>query len=387
MQDKAVLGRKICFVATVEWPLKMFLHEQIRALSRMHEVVAVVNTDDRCFLEKKGVSIRVEPFDIKREIAPLSDVISLFRLFLFFRRSKFDLVHSINPKSGLIAMIAAFFARVPVRVHTFTGQVWVTRTGPFRQVLRLMDWLVASLASHVVTDSFSQLSFLKEQGVLPHQKGFVPGRGSVGGVDVRRFSFSKDARREIRHTLEIPDDAVVFLFVGRMNRDKGLLELAEAFCRVSETGCHAHLVIVGPDEKGMQTYVARICSEVVSRVHFIEYSATPEKYMSAADVLCLPSHREGFGTVIIEAAAVGIPAIGSRIYGLTDAIVEGETGLFHEVGDAEGLSLQMLRLAQNPIDRCRMGRFAHERAIRDFSHEELTAAMLEFYSSVLKGRR
>jgi GT2 family glycosyltransferase/glycosyltransferase involved in cell wall biosynthesis len=385
-QDNALLGKKICFVATVELPLRMFLHDQIRALSYMCDVVAVLNTKNTRFLEDKGVSIHVKSLPIEREIAPVSDAISLIRLTMFLSRSKFNIVHSINPKSGLIAMLAAYITRVPVRVHTFTGQVWVTRKGAMRWILKALDHMIALLATHVVTDSVSQLMFLREQGVLSPKKGFVPGSGSVGGVDISRFRFSEPARNDIRQALCIPDSDVVFLFVGRMNPDKGLDELAMAFCDVANADGHVHLLIVGPDEKRMRARIEAICRDILNRLHFIGYSDVPERYMSASDVLCLPSHREGFGTVVIEAAAVGLPSVGSRIYGLTDSIIEGETGLFHEVGDIKGLTAQMLWLAQHTEERRSMGQAACKRARQEFSQESLTDTMLEFYKTVLRSQ-
>lgn len=383
MNRNVATRKKICFVATVEWPLKMFLREQLRALSDNHEIVIVVNTDDPLFLERRGVKARIVPFRILREISPVVDAISLIRLIFFLIRERFDVVHSINPKSGLIAMIASFIARVPVRVHTFTGQVWATHSGVMRMMLKGMDQVVAALATKIVTDSYSQLDFLRSEGVLSENKGFVPGRGSVGGVDISRFSFDQSARVELRRRFGIPEDGVVFLFIGRMNRDKGLVELAQAFQAVAGTLTTVYLLIVGPDEKGMKDKVLNQCALVQDRVHFVEYTDTPERYMSASDVLCLPSHREGFGMVVIEAAAVGIPSIGSRIYGLTDAIVEGETGLFHNPGDGKGLGKQMMRLATHPQERFAMGEAARLRARKDFSQEAVTAAMLRFYDVVL----
>jgi glycosyltransferase involved in cell wall biosynthesis len=377
--------KKICFVATVEWPLKMFLREQILALSERYDVVAVANTRNPRFLERTGILIRVETLKIERDIAPLADIVSLVRLILLFSRERFSAVHSINPKSGLIAMLAAYLTRVPVRVHTFTGQVWVTRKGPMRWLLRNLDRFVASLATHVVTDSHSQLTFLREQDVLSPRKGFVPRSGSVGGVDIARFAYNANVRETVRQVLGIPEAGLVFLFVGRMNQDKGLDELARAFFDVAMAHGHAHLLLVGPDEKGTKAKIQAACGRILDKVHFIEYTDVPEHYMSASDVLCLPSHREGFGTVVIEAAAAGLPAIGSRIYGLTDAIVDGETGFLHEVGDSHGLAEMMAWFVHNPSGVRSMGSAACERAGREFSQESLTAAMLEFYAEILDG--
>jgi len=379
----ALTRKSLCFVAAADWPLKMFLREQIRALAMTYDVTAVVNTEDPGFLAREGIPIRIQPLRIERKIAPVSDVLALLRLIRHFIASRYDVVHSINPKSGLLAMLAAFIARTPVRIHTFTGQVWVTRKGPMRWLLKSMDRVIATLATQVVIDSPSQLEFLCDEGVLCRAKGFVPGHGSVGGVDISRFTFNAHARTDIRRTLGIAEGDIAFLFVGRMTRDKGICELAKAFTAAVGTGLRVSLILVGPDEDNMKLTVLKECANVLGNVHFIEYTDHPEQYMAASDVLCIPSHREGFGNVVIEAAAVGLPSVGSRIYGLTDAIVEGETGLLHDPGDVDALAEKMLWIATHEDERRQLGAAARERARRDFSHAAVTTAMLDFYARVI----
>jgi glycosyltransferase involved in cell wall biosynthesis len=155
--------------------------------------------------------------------------------------------------------------------------------------------------------------------------------------------------------LNISEQGVVFLYVGRLNQDKGLLDLASAFALLAEKDANTWLLVVGPDEEGMQRKMKAQVDVVIDRVRFVPYTDSPEQYMAAADVLVLPSHREGFGVVIIEAGAVGIPAIGSRIYGITDAIVENETGLLFEVGNVTDLANTMSRMASDKSLRHTLG--------------------------------
>ena len=163
--------------------------------------------------------------------------------------------------------------------------------------------------------------------------------------------------------------------------------LARAFAALAGENAACRLLIVGPDEDGLLTEIEQACAACRTRLHVSGLSAVPERYMAASDVLCLPSYREGFPTTIIEAAAVGLPAVGSRIYGITDAIVEGETGLLFEAGDVQQLALSMRTLARDASLRQRMGQRAKERAERDFAQAQLTAALLAHYRQLLAGQR
>jgi glycosyltransferase involved in cell wall biosynthesis len=144
-----------------------------------------------------------------------------------------------------------------------------------------------------------------------------------------------------------------------------------------------HLVIVGPDEERTSEAMREACGTHASRLHVIGLSNEPERYMAASDVCCLPSHREGFGAVIIEAAAAGLPAIGSRIYGITDAIEDGVTGLLVEAGDVAALGAAMRELAANAPLRHTLGVAARDRALRDFSDAAITAALVDFYARIV----
>jgi glycosyltransferase involved in cell wall biosynthesis len=279
-------------------------------------------------------------------------------------------------------MLAAWLARVPVRIHAFTGQVWVTRRGAARVLLRAVDRLVARLATHVLVDSRSQRDFLIGNGLVPEGKASVLANGSICGVDGRRFRPDAAARARIRNEAGVPDAAVVFLFLGRLSRDKGVLDLARAFAGLAAQHANAHLAFVGPDEEGLRDPIENIVGNFADRVSVLAFTAKPEESMAAADVFCLPSYREGFGQVAIEAAATGLPVIASRIYGVIDAVVEGETGLLHPPADSEALRIHMDTLMRGPDLRRRLGEAGRVRALRDFSAERVTRALLDYYARV-----
>jgi glycosyltransferase involved in cell wall biosynthesis len=250
-------------------------------------------------------------------------------------------------------------------------------------MLKLLDTWVAARATHVLVDSESQRAFLLREGVLNAAKSSVLGHGSISGVDIERFRPDADLRIKIRASLDLDESAMVFLYLGRLKRDKGVLDLALAFSRLARAREGVHLLIVGPDEDDIGAEVKQLCGCSVSRLRIHGYTDNPEWWLAASDVLCLPSYREGFGTSIIEAASVGLPAIGSRIYGITDAIDENVTGLLHRAGDIEDLAGAMESLAANEELRLSLGRGARERAHRYYSKQAVTGALLEFYERSL----
>ncbi len=372
---------RVALVVTSTLVVRWFLLEHIRTLARSFAVTLIVNNDAP---ELAGVlPCRIVSLRLERDIALLADLRACASLWRHFRAERYQLVHTLTPKAGLLGMLAAWLAHVPLRLHTFQGEVWVTRRGALRWLLKNLDRLVAWLATDLLVVSASEREFLIAAGLIPAAKSRMLNHGSIAGVDCGRFKPDSSVRAALRAELDIPDYAPVFLFIGRLKRDKGVLDLARAFAALAREVAACQLLIVGPDEDGLLSEIEQTCADCRTRLHIAGLSAVPERYMGASDVLCLPSFREGFPVTIIEAAAAGLPAIGSRIYGITDAIVEGETGLLFEAGNVQQLALSMRTLASDVNLRKRMGQRARERALRDFPQEELTAALLAHYRQLL----
>jgi glycosyltransferase involved in cell wall biosynthesis len=372
-------GTRVCFVSTIAWPLRVYIGPHIRKIAESSQVTLVADGVSELANGDFDSAARFRQVAIPRKIRPVADVLALFKLWRIFRSGRFDCVHSIMPKAGLLSMMAGAAAGVPVRFHTFTGQVWATRTGLSRRFLMLMDWLIARLATSVLTDSLSQRDFLIANGIVKAEKISVLGNGSVVGVDPLRFAPDPEAREQGRRDLGIGTGDFVFLFVGRLNRDKGVADLLQAFAEISHRHSAVHLLLVGPDEDGYDARIANLPEPVRQRVHRVGFTSQPERCMAVSDVICLPSYREGFGSVLIEAAAGGLPAVASRIYGISDAVVDGVTGILHEPGNVAEVVLGMLKLAEDQPLRSRMGAAARARAIEEFSEERLTTAFQNFY--------
>lgn len=369
----------LCVVLTSPFVLNAFLLEQLAALAERYSVTVCVNIHESPVSPRLDGRVEVIHLDIPRRVDLWRDLRALRSLLRLMRTRRFDAVHSMTPKAGLLAMLAARIARVGSRSHVFTGQVWATRRGLSRCLLKSTDRVLAWCAIDLFADSLSQARFLEAEGICPPGRVKVLGAGSVCGVDLGRFAEQPGRRERVRTSLGIPLDAPVFLYLGRLQREKGVWVLAEAFRALAAKTPEPRLLWVGPDEEGI---APQLSTCVVGRSQVVGLTATPDDYLDAADVLVLPSFREGFGTVVIEAAAMRRPAIASRIYGLTDAVVDEGTGLLFQVGDAQDLLAKMERML-TPGERRRLGQEARTRVEAQFSSKTVTGLWLDFFCSRL----
>lgn len=383
-------GIRIARISTVPFFVVAQLKHQIAALGSLGAHVAVVASNEPELAQLEGLpGVRCTPIEIPRSITPWRDLLALIHLYRFFRRERIQIAHSTTPKAGLLTALAAFAAGVPVRLHTFTGQPWVTMSGFKRGLARASDRLIGCLNTRCYTDSASQRQFLIAQGILDETQVFVVGAGSLAGVDIRRFDrnrFSVTQCEALRQSLGIPHDAPVLLFMGRITRDKGVHELLQAYASIKAAGADAHLVFVGKfdTESGVAGAISREDIARLSDTHIVDYTDQPESYFAIADILCLPSYREGFGTVVIEAAAMGVPAVGTDIYGLSDAVVHGETGLLVPVRDASALAHAIGKLLADDSLRNRMSEAARRRAQTEFDAERISELLVQEYAGLLR---
>lgn len=372
--------RSFAIAVTIPTTARAFLMGLIKMLSREYDVFLLSNfssdaADDFLEMVPEG-RLQLVHVPFARKPSLWIDIYSWWLVFRHLRRMKPHIVQSLMPKTGLIVMTAALAARLPRRVHIFTGQVWATRRGWQRTALKAMDRLIALSATNVLADSLSQRDFLIANSIARRIE--VLGDGSLTGVDIERFRPNADAARAVCDDLSISPDAIIFGFMGRLNRDKGVLDLVSAFASVRLVQ-PAILILVGPDEEGMAARIKEGWPELASRIRIVGSTDRPEDWFPAFDVCCLPSYREGFPTTILEAAACEVPALASRVYGLTDAVDEGRTGILHPPGDISAIAAGIERLAADPARRRALGQSARERVERKFSSGLLLDHWQTFY--------
>lgn len=331
------------------------------------------------------------PIQFTRTISPWQDLKTLVALYRDYKKHRYDLVHSNGPKAGLLSAIAGWLARVPIRLHTFTGQPWVNQRGLKRQLLKACDWLIIHLNTQCYADSFGQARFLHSQKLATKPRQVqVLGKGSLSGVDLARYSAPTltEQAAAIRQQLGIAANAFVFAFVGRITSDKGIELLLQAMLEVRQRHPQTHLLLVGPLEPDGQDCLSLLeLPELQACVHPTGFVSRPEGHMVAADVLVLPSVREGFGTVVLEAAALAKPTIASDIYGLNEAVQHQQTGLLFAPGCLTGLVQTMCRMIAEPQLVKRLGKAAQDYARTYFDSTQVNQRVLQEYHRQISKKR
>lgn len=371
---------KVVRVITASYVVPWHLNNTLRRMPADFEVCVVgqnVSENQSIYPNVKFVDI-----DINRKTSVFADIFALFSLCRFLLSYKPDIIHSVMPKAGLLSTLSGFICRVPVRIHTFTGQTWVAKEGLSKHFYYWLDRLINSLNTVCLTDSFSQSDFLFENKIAYREKPLpVLSKGSLSGVDVARFNLSglAEAANQLRANLGLGKEHFVFAFIARKTRDKGAVDVLKAFSSVSAASKDARLLFVGPDEDGEIERLRKTNPELFVNVIDVGHVSNHEVYLAITDVLCLPSYREGFGSIVIDAAAMGVPTIGSRIPGLTDSVVDQQTGMLFPAGNLDELVRLMLAFVENPKMRQAMGSRAKARVDEFFTADRLYAALKEFY--------
>ena len=374
--------KKIIRAVTVAQSIGFFV-EMIPTLHQTEiEVVALSSPgkelDD---LREKGVPTIVVP--IGRHLSIFKDMKALMALVKVFRREKPDMVHSMTPKAGLLCMLAAKMAHVPVRVHTFTGLVWSTAKGLKRRILMLTDWLTCACATHVIPEGEGVKADLQRHITRKPMK--VLGYGNVKGVDMERFSLRPeivDAAKSLRSR-----NLFTFLYVGRIVSDKGVNELVDAFGKLHALNPHCRLVLVGKMEENLDPLKPSTLKKILALKGI---RAVGEKqddeliaWYAASDCFVLPSYREGFPNTVLEAGAMGLPSIVTDINGSREIVENGKNGIIIPPKDENALIEAMQQMLDNDSKRDSMASAARPMIASRFEKSYVQQCLLDFYHEIL----
>lgn len=367
--------KKIALVSTTAFTINSFMLSHIKKLNKNYKILIFCNN---AFSLKKKVPNDVSLINLNfyRKPKLLSDLKSFLLLSYFLIKNKPILTISISPKAGLLTAISSSLLRVPYRIHWFTGQVWITKKGIAKVFYKIVDKIIFNLSNHSLIDSHSQRKFLILNKIITKDKSSVLLNGSVGGVNIKKFKFNSSFRYKKRKKLNISNISFVFLYLGRINKDKGVIDLIEAFKKIK--GIHGpFLFLVGPIESND----IKNLTKFEKKIMLFGETPNPEKWFSFADILCLPSYREGFGSVVIEAGSCSLPSLGSNIYGIKDAIIKNETGLLHKVGSVEEIKKKLLFAMNNKKLLRKFGKNAKKRVQKNFEENLMSKKFLEFVNS------
>lgn len=344
---------KLIRTATVAMSLDYLLKGQLAFLNKKYDVVAVSGADEHLEAVASREKVRTVSVPMQRPIKPWQDLISLWKLYRLFRSEKPHIVHSITPKAGLLSMTAAFFAGVPVRIHTFTGLIFPSKTGILQQILIVMDKILCLFATHIYPEGQGVLQDLKKFGIT-NKKLSVLANGNVNGIDVEYFDPKQLEPAKIvalKQELNIEVTDFVYIFVGRLVADKGIKELVAAFLKLESQVRGIKLLLVGrlePELDPLDEHTIQAIHESNSIIE-LGFQKDVRKYFSIANALVFPSYREGFPNVVLQAGAMGLPTIATDISGCNEIIKPGYNGILVPVKNDVKLFDSMFQLVTNRV--------------------------------------
>lgn len=380
---------KLVRVTTVPISLNLLIRGQMNYMREQGFEVFTASADGPEIADltsREGVPHKT--FPLTRKITPVTDTRALIKMTRWFRELKPDIVHSHTPKAGIIAMMAARLAGVPHRLHTVAGMPLMETSGLKRVVLERVEALTYACATRVYPNSYNLKTFIEENFSLPADKLHVIGQGSSNGIDSKYFERSEkldQAGRKVREEYGIDDDAVVFCFVGRIVRDKGINELVEAFVQVLEHQPGAILMLVGPFEDDLDPVSPETRKHINEHPDIITtgFQSDIRPFLAASNVFVFPSYREGFPNVVLQAACMELPCIVTDINGCNEIVEDDVTGSIVPPKQMEPLAGAMKELAENATLRCRWSGALRQRVVQNFEQVRFWENLRNEYLTLL----
>jgi len=374
------------YIVTDPMTVNIYLKPQFKALVNHKWQVSVICGGNKALLsdrqeELNGVTVYHIP--MRREIDPIGDTIALVRLLILLLRLRPVVVNAGTPKAGLIGMIASRLARIPVRIYQLHGLRLETATGWKRRLFLVTERTACRCAQRVLCVSDSLKNKVLQLGICEPHKLAVLGSGSCTGVAFADYLPTPDrlaAAAALRDSLQIPSEAPVVGFIGRLTKDKGIVELLEAFSLICERLHGAYLLLVGPFEDGDPIPQGARQKIVESpNIRHVDWVDDPRPYLHLMNVFALPTYREGLPGVLLEATATGTPIVATRATGVVDVVVNEWTGLLSPIGDARSLAHNALRVLLDPGLGRKLSRRALHKIEAEFSRDQVLQDLELFY--------
>jgi glycosyltransferase involved in cell wall biosynthesis len=380
---------KIVYIVTVPMTAKAFMRGHLSYMrDRGYDVTLISSPESELVDVAKQESVSVVGINIAREIDFFGDMVSLWQLYRTLVAIKPDIVNASTPKAGFLGMLAAWLARVPVRIYLLRGLRAETASGIKKLILNTTERLASMSAHHVVAVSESLSQVYVRAGLVASTKLTMVGSGSSNGVNPDRFLPTPDTLQrtdELCKQLNLSADTPVIGFVGRFTRDKGIIELISAFEIIQASFPTAKLLLVGGFEEG-DSLPSAIIAQIEGNPAIINtgFVKDTSPYYPLMKVFAFPSYREGFPNSPLEASLSGVPTVGFKATGVVDAIQDGITGKIVPLGDVNGLANEMLKLLADEAYCRQIGDAAKARALAEFQPQQVWTKWHRFYQELLQ---
>jgi glycosyltransferase involved in cell wall biosynthesis len=366
--------------------LNILLKGQLRFLNQFYEVTAISGMGRDLAEVEEREQVKTHIIEMQRQISPLRDLVSLYKLYIYFKKEKPDIIHSITPKAGLLSMLAAKLAGVPIRIHTFTGLVFPSKSGLMQRLLINMDRLLCSFATHIYPEGNGVKQDLISYKITNKPLN-VLANGNVNGIDTAYFNrdtISFEQQQQLRKTLDIKPSDFVFIFVGRLVSDKGINEIVSAFKQIQPLFSKAKLLMVG----GIETELDALLPETLNEIEYNKsiittgYQDDVRPFFAISNVLVFPSYREGFPNVVLQAGAMELASIVSDINGCNEIIMKGENGIIVPPKNETALKTAMIKLMEDEILWAHLKQNARVNIVAKYEQSLVWKAILEEYKNL-----
>lgn len=383
------MNKKLIRITTVPISLKVLLRHQLRFMSDYFEVLAVSSPGKVLEEVQQQEGVPAVPVNMTRSITPTSDLKALWKLYRLFKKEKPAIVHTHTPKAGLLGMLAGRMAGVPIRMHTVAGLPLMESRGIKRKVLEATEKLTYSCATKVYPNSSNLAEFIFSNRFCGRSKVKVLGNGSSNGIDTEFFKSNPDIiskGAELRKQLNLSESDFVFVFVGRLVKDKGINELIEAFSSVRKSFSNARLLLVGPFEEDLDPLADSTKRTIEADASIIQvgFQQDVRPFLAISDALTFPSYREGFPNVPMQAGCFDLPSIVTDINGCNEIIEHGKNGLIIPSKNSDALESAMRTLISDSQLYQSMKSVARQMIVDRYEQKRLWTLLLEEYNVQLK---
>jgi glycosyltransferase involved in cell wall biosynthesis len=382
---------KLFRVTTIPLSVEKLLGKQLTFMNQYFDLTAI--SSDKKKLEKVGkeLGVKIHSIEMSRKITPLKDLISLLKMSLYFLKEKPDIVHTHTPKAGLIGMLASKIAGINVRMHTVAGLPLMEAKGFKRKLLNFIEKITYYCATDVYPNSFGLYDFILNEKFCKKEKLKVIGNGSSNGIDTEYFNesqISEEQKSALKKNFKISDDDFVFVFVGRLVKDKGINELVSVFQKICQEKINNHnvkLLLVGPFETDLDPLSESTLSEIKQNPDIITvgYQKDVRPFFAISNCLVFPSYREGFPNVVLQAGAMGLPAIVTDINGCNEIIENGKNGIIVQPKSEDDLLNAMYFVSGDFLSKNQIKEYARYSIVSKFDQQKLWKDLYAEYQSKL----
>ena len=380
----SIVKKKLVRITTIPLSIDKLLEGQLSYMNTFYDITAVSSEIEylkRCAIAE---NVKFHHLEMTRKITPLKDLIALIKLFIYLKNEKPEMVHSHTPKAGMLAMIAAKLAGVPLRLHTVGGMPLMESKGVKRKILKGVEKLTYACSTTVYPNSNGLYNFILENKLTSQKKLKVIANGSTNGINTNYFSvnqISEEFKQSLKDDLKIHESNFIFVFVGRIVGDKGINELIQAFKKIIYNDLNIKLLLVGEEENAIDPLNKETQQELSKNTNIIKvgWQKDIRPYLAISDVLILPTYREGFPNVVMQAGAMGLPSIVTDINGCNEIIENGKNGIIIPVKNVIAIEEAVFKIKDDKIFFNNLKKNAREMITSRYEQQLVWSAILAEY--------